>query len=442
MHLAVKSDWSLRPVYDVIARIQGAKYPDEWLIRGNHHDGWVEGAWDPLSGMAGELAEAKSIGSLLATGWRPARTLIYASWDGEEPGLLGSTEWAETHAEELQRHAVLYLNSDENSRGFWNPGGSDALQRFANEVGAAVKDPQTGVSVRDRLRARLQVQALDGVAGDDVKAATAGGDLLLDPLGSGSDFSPFLQHLGIATLNIEYGGEGDQSGVYHSRYDTFEHYVRFGDPDFAYGVALAQTNGRVMLRMADAEVLPFQPGAFAGRIAGFAQELHALSDSQRRKSVELNKLIDSKAFQLATDPTRSLAVPEAPGPVPYLNFAPLDNAVAHLQQAAKAYDDAYAKYAGGGKKLSDGQLKQLNDLLRGLEQTLTDARGLPGRPWYTHLVYAPGLLTGYGAKTLPGVREAIEQGRWEEADIYIARTAAALDAYGGRLELAAKVFGN
>ena len=440
VHLLVKSDWSVKPIYDVIATITGRDYPDEWVIRGNHHDGWVEGAWDPLAGAVAELAEARAIGGLLKTGWRPRRTLVYASWDGEEPGLLGSTEWVETHAQELQSKAVLYLNSDENGRGFLGAGGSDSLQHLLNQVAAVVMDPETGVSVQTRLRARTLVNATSGTPDADTRAATdaasGGGDLLLDALGSGSDFTPFLQHLGITTLSVEYGGEADQSGVYHSRYDTFDHYVRFGDPDFKYGVTLAQTNGRLMLRVADAQLLPQQAGTVAQRIDGYVRQLHALTDTRRKHAADLATMLDAHVFELAADPQRPLLAPKPEVPVPFLDLTALDNAVTRLSTAARAFDAAYATQLAAGAALPGERLQALNALLRGLERALTDPRGLPGRSWYTHLIYDPGLLTGYGAKTLPGVREAIEQGQWQTAEDYARRTAAALITYSAQLDRA------
>jgi N-acetylated-alpha-linked acidic dipeptidase len=440
VHLLVKSDWGLKPIYDVIATLKGADFPDEWVIRGNHHDGWVEGAWDPLAGAIAQLAEARAIGALLKTGWRPKRTLIYASWDGEEPGLLGSTEWVETHAKELQAKAVLYLNSDENGRGFLSAGGSDSLQHLVNQVAAAVTDPETGVSVQARLRARTLADAASGTGDPDARAAAdaagGGGDLLLEALGSGSDFTPFLQHLGISTLSLEYGGEADQSGVYHSRYDTFDHYVRFGDPDFKYGVALAQTNARVMLRMADAQLLPQQAATVAQRIDGYVRQLHALADVRRKHAADLQTMLDARVFELASDPTRPLLAPKAEPPVPFLDFAALDNAVTRLSGSARAFDAAYAAQFAAGVTLPAERATQINALLRGLERALTDPQGLPGRSWYTHLIYAPGLLTGYGAKTLPGVREAIERGQWQIAEEYSRRTAAALLNYCDQLERA------
>ena len=444
VHLAIASDWSLKPLYDVIARINGSESPDEWVMRGNHHDGWVAGAWDPLSGMVAELAEAKAIGALLRSGWRPRRTLIYASWDGEEPGLLGSTEWAEAHAEELQRKAVLYLNTDDNGRGFLEAGGSHSLQRLVNEVADGIKDPETGVSVRARLRARFMVDGYGHRLREDdrrLTAATAGGDLPLSALGSGSDFTPFIQHLGVTSLNFEYTGEDDQGGVYHSLYDTFEHYTRFGDPGFIYGIALAQTSGHTLLRVAQSDLLPLEFGGFADTLEAYRQELHALTDERRKGAAELGKLLDQSAFKLATDPTRVVAPPEREPEVPYLNFAPFDNAVARVQRLARAYDEVSARALAASPPLSAAKRGELDDVLRGMEQTLTDPRGLPGRPWYRHLLYAPGLLTGYEVKTVPGVREAIEAHRWDEANDYLQLTARVLDTYADRLQRATQLLG-
>jgi N-acetylated-alpha-linked acidic dipeptidase len=443
VHMAVSSDWSQKPLYDVIARIPGSQYPDEWVVRGNHRDGWVFGAEDPLSGHIDMMAEGKAIGQLLKSGWKPKRTLVYASWDGEEPGLLGSTEWAETHAKELQGKAVLYLNSDGNDRGFLSAGGSHSLQHLVNDVSSGVKDPQTGVSTQARLRAKLEVDGFEKGASDDdrkaAKEAAAGGDLAIEALGSGSDFTPFLQHLGLTSLNIAFGGEADGDGIYHSNYDSYDHYIRYGDPGFVYGIAEAETVGHIILRMADADVLPMQFGAFADTLAGYVGELHELTDSRRKTAVELGKLIDDHAFKLAADPTRVVLAPEREPEVPHLNFAALDNAADRVKKSAKAYDEAYNKWLAGQTKLTPAHLKELNGELRTLESALTDQHGLPGRDWFKHLIYAPGLYTGYGVKTVPGVREAIEQNNFDEANQYAAMTAAALVAYCDRLDKATRL---
>jgi N-acetylated-alpha-linked acidic dipeptidase len=440
VHLEISSDWGQKPLYDVIARIPGSQSPDQWIVRGNHRDGWVFGAWDPLSGHVAMMAEAKAIGALLKTGWRPKRTLVYASWDGEEAGLLGSTEWVETHADELRRKAVLYVNSDTNSRGFLSLAGSHSLQRLVNDVSHSVKDPETGVTVEARLRAKMLVDGYEKGASErdkkDAKMAASGADLAIGALGSGSDFTPFLQYLGIASLAIEYGGEADQGGVYHSNYDSFDHYVRFGDPGFVYGIAEAQTIGHTVLRVADADVLPFQFASFADTIDGYLTELHELADHERKAAEELGKLLDQHAFNLAADPTRPVLAPEREPEVPFLDFAALDNVVVRLKKSAKAYDERYTRLQAGSAPLSSERNRQLDELLRGMEGTLTNPRGLPEREWYKHLIYEPGLYTGYGVKTVPGVREAIEQNHWDEANQYVGLTAAALAAYCDRLDKA------
>jgi len=439
VHMAVQSDWSLKPIYDVIGVMKGAEYPDEWVIRANHRDGWVFGAWDPLSGQSAMLEEARSMGALAKTGWRPKRTIIYASWDGEEPGLLGSTEWAEEHADELKAKGVLYVNSDTNTRGMFGAGASYSAQRLITQAAGDVKDPETGVSALARAMALLEVRGQAPEANEDAKrearAAAAGEDLPIGALGSGSDYTPFVQHLGIASINFEYGGEGEQGGVYHSQYDTYEHFARFGDPGMVYGVAMAETGGRLMLRTADADVVPLQFGDLAANIGQNLGELHKLSDNLRERAVTVDRLLDAKAYGLADDPTRPTQPPERLDAVPVIDFGPLDTAVARLKTSAAAYDAALA--ASG--PLAAAKHAQLDKVLIGVEHSLTDPQGLPGRPWYQHLIYAPGMLTGYGAKTLPGVREALEGRRWEEAQAYVARTAGVIDAARARIEEATAI---
>jgi N-acetylated-alpha-linked acidic dipeptidase len=433
VHLLVKSDWGLKPIYDVIAVMKGSEFPDQWVVRGNHHDGWVFGAWDPLAGNVALLNEAQSIGALAKSGWKPKRTLVYASWDAEEPGLIGSTEWAEQHAEELKAKAVVYVNSDTNGKGFLGLEGSHDLQRFVNQVAADVPDPETKTSVGARLRAHIQVEALsDSHLEKSAKAAASGGDLLIGALGSGSDYSSFLQHLGVASIDLGYGGEDEQGGIYHSAYDTYEHYSRFGDPTFDYGVALSKTAGRMVLREADADVLPLQFGGFADTVGGYLDELKKLNADIKSKSENQDRLLSAGAFALASDPAEPTLPPAADGATPTIDFAPLDAAVAKLKASAAAYDAALAQ-AGA---VTPARAARINALLRDIDQTLLDPEGLPGRPWYKNLAYAPGVLTGYGAKTLPGVREAIEGRRWAEAQTYVGRTAAVLNAYAARVDAA------
>jgi len=440
VHLKVLSNWDIKPIYDVIAVLKGSTYPDEWIVRGNHHDGWVFGAADPLSGNVALLDEAKAIGTLVKQGWKPKRTLVYASWDGEEPGLLGSTEWAETHADELQKKAVLYLNTDNNSRGFLFAIGSHSLQTTVNQVAEGVTDPQTHVSIDDRQRAALRVAGFSKEASSRdlelAEIAATDQELPLEALGSGSDYTAFLDHLGIASLDLGFSGEGD-GGDYHSIYDSWDHYNRFGDPDFKYGVALSEFAGHTVLRFADADVLPYGFMDFASTVGQYLDQLHKLADGMRARNDQLDKLLGSHAFTLAADPTVTYVPPAAAQPVPFLDFAPLDNALVKLKSSAAAYDTAFAAAQAAGFKLDDAHRASLDRQLQGLEQDLQYSGGLPGRPWFKHTIYAAGLYTGYGAKTLPGVREAIEQQQWSTATEYAAHTADALDKFSAELDKAA-----
>jgi N-acetylated-alpha-linked acidic dipeptidase len=415
VHLKLRFDWTLKPLYNVIARIPGSTWPDEWVVRGNHHDAWVNGAQDPISGMTAELEEARAMGELLKQGWRPKRTIVYAAWDGEEPALLGSTEWVEQHQSELRQKAVFYLNTDSNGRGFLGVGGSHALERFVTEVTRDIEDPEAKVSVSQRLRA-------DRVVDGNAEARTRN-DLRISALGSGSDFTPFLQHAGIPTLNIGFGGE-DDGGIYHSIYDTFYWYTRFSDTSFVYGRALAQVAGTMVMRIADAELLPHEFGNFSETTRGYVGELKTLRDNVAKRIEEVNRQIAEGAFAMVNDPRRPLLPPKTEAPAPILNFAPLDNASESVARVASRFEKAYGAAMTTGAPAAS--LAQVNAVLRRSDQALLLPDGLPKRPWYRHSLYAPGYYTGYGVKTVPGVREAIEQRDWKLADIEIARAAGAL----------------
>ncbi|WCM27753.1 M28 family peptidase [Sphingomonas sp. QA11] len=436
VHLAVKSDWSQKTIYDVIATLKGSQYPDQWVVRGNHHDGWVFGASDPLSGNVAMLSEAKALGGLWKQGWRPKRTIVYASWDAEEPMLLGSTEWAETHAAELKAKAVLYINTDGNGRGFLGAEGSHDFQHLVNSVAADVTDPQTGVSVAERARAGLRARAYDKIGRVDdaaLAAAEKGGDVPMGALGSGSDYSAYLQHLGLPALNIGFGGEEESGGVYHSIYDSYHHFTTFDDPGLKYGAALSKTVGRLVLRVADADTPPQRFGDFADTVSTYLGEVKKLAEDRRTEDRKREKLLADGAFRIASDPLKPVAPVAAEANTPHIELAALEDAVDRLKAAASAYDSAYADKGG---KLDQARRVKLNAQLRDIDQLLLDERGLPGRPWYKHMIYAPGRFTGYGAKTLPGVREAIEERRFDDANIYAGRTAKVLEAYALRLEAA------
>ena len=406
VHLKLEFNWDIKPINNIIAKLKGSDFPDEWVIRGNHHDAWVNGAGDPLSGQAALLEEARSVGELAKTGWRPKRTLVYCAWDGEEPSLMGSTEWVEYHADELQKKAVIYINSDGNGRGFLGIEGSHALEPFLNEVSRDVIDPETQISVLDRRIAHDIVHSNNAKTTRELMSKKT---ISIGALGSGSDFSPFIQHLGIPSVNLGFGGE-DPGGEYHSIYDSYDDYRRFKDPTFVYGVTLAKTAGRITLRMADADLLPFDFKAFYKTLNDYATDLVTSLDMMRERTATENQLIRDKRYSYALDPTEKLAPPAIKDEVPYLNFSDLQNVLTQLEKTTNALSSALAK-----TKLSGAKEDEVNQALYRAEQQLLSDNGLPRRSWYRHAIYAPGFYTGYGVKTLPGVREAIEQRNWKEA---------------------------
>jgi N-acetylated-alpha-linked acidic dipeptidase len=426
VHLKLAFNWDIKPIYDIIARIKGSEWPDEWVIRGNHYDAWVNGAADPISGQSAMLEEARAVGRLAATGWRPQRTMIYCAWDGEEPALLGSTEWVEEHADELQQKAVVYVNSDVNGRGFFNAEGSHALEPFINEVARDVTDPETHISIAARKRARDLVNA--NAAGRLTKELMAKKDFAIGALGSGSDYSPFIQHIGVPSFDLSFGGE-DPGGDYHSIYDSYDDYRRFKDPGFQYGVALARTAGRVMLRMADVPLLPFDFRSFYKTVSEYNNELVGLMDQSRTQYPLFHQLLSENDFGYAGDPTAALLPPADKGEPPFLNFAPLQTALRRLERSANRLSDILSVLV-----LSGSKQEEVNRALCTAEQQLLSASGLPRRPWYRHTIYAPGFYTGYGVKTLPGVREAIEQHNWKEAQEQIVLVSDALNRLSDRLD--------
>ena len=437
VHLAVRSDWSLKPIYDVIATLRGRSRPDEWVIRGNHRDGWVYGASDPLTGHSAMLSEAKALGGLARSGWRPERTIVYASWDGEEPGLLGSTEWAETHADELARKAVIYVNSDVNGRGFFAAEASHDLQHLIADAARDVADPQTGTPVLDRARAQVLADAYRKPGAntpEEVAAAKAGGDLPVSALGSGSDYSAFLQHLGIASMNLGFGGESASGGSYHSLYDDYDHVTRFDDPGLAYGAALSKLAGRVVLRAADMERVPARYGDFAGAVARYVGEVRTLAADRREKDRTLGQLIARGDFRLASRADDPTVAPDAEPVTPLVDMLALEDASDRLGRSARAADAVTGRLA----TLDPARRAAVAADLRDIDQLLLDPAGLPFRPWYRNMIYAPGRFTGYGAKTLPGVREAIEERRFDDARAYVAKIAAVLNAYSDRLDKAVR----
>lgn len=417
VHLKATFNWNIVPCYDVIAKIKGADFPDEWVIRGNHQDAWVNGATDPSSGQAAMLEEAKSIGNLLLTGWRPRRTIVYCAWDGEEPGLLGSTEWVEEHEKELKEKAVLYINTDGNGRGFLSADGSQALEPFMDEIAKQVIDPQTNVSIFLRKKDHEIISAVNTQIKKQIREEN---ELRLGALGSGSDYSSFTQHAGIPALNLGFSGE-DLGGEYHSIYDSWDFYVKFKDPGFRYGVALAETAGHAILRMADADILPFDFLHLLSAIKSYSSEVISNLNVMRESTEVENQIINSGGYSIGQDPTKGFSVPEVNPEVPFLDFSLLQNSLQQLTDYTDSLDIVLQK-----KIRLNSITPGFNTALYRAEQQLLNETGLPFRSWYRHTIYAPGFYTGYGVKTLPGIREAIEERNWKEAQKQIETVAKAI----------------
>jgi N-acetylated-alpha-linked acidic dipeptidase len=426
VRLKVRSHWDIKTIYNVVVRIPGSVYPNEWILRGNHRDAWVNGAQDPTSGMVAMMEELRALAELKKRGWNPKRTIIYCAWDAEEQGLLGSTEWAEAHADELKKKAVLYINTDSNGRGYLYAGGSHTLENFINGVARDVEDPQTGLSVWKRSQLRQISVAGSAEARQELRTRP---DLRMSALGSGSDYTAFLDHLGIASLNLGFGGE-DGGGIYHSVYDSYHWYTTFADTDFSYGRALSQTAGLAVLRMADSELLPFDFTNFADTIRRYLSELKKLHGEMQEKAKETNRQVDEGVFTATADPKKPSVPPTVEEIPPHINFAPLDNGADALARSAQRYENAVQN---GLPSL----VARVNARLIESERKLTHTAGLPGRPWFKHLIYAPGFYTGYGVKTIPGVRESIEQKQWKQAESEIVHVANALEEFAALVDAAA-----
>ena len=427
VHLQLEFDWGLRTAYNPVAKLKGTVYPDEWIMRGNHHDGWAQGASDPLSGMVSLMEEARAIGELVKTGWRPKRTLVYAGWDAEEPGLLGSTEWVEFHREEIQEKMVVYINTDGTGVGFLGVGGSHSLEKFINEVTVDVMDPVQDVSLQERIRARLRVSENKDAEREDLR---------IYPMGSGSDYTAFIHHAGVPVLNLGFGGESS-GGSYHSIFDSYNHYKRFNDGNYVYGTTLAKVNGRLVLRLSEADILPFRFVNMAENIGSFIESNKKLAEAVEKKTENRNKLLDKKAFTIAGNPKKTYLPPKRLSVVPDFDFSPLDESHKRLEASAWKYEKALA----GVKKgfLSAEHKSQVNQLLREVEQAMTRSDGLPRRKWFKNMIYAPGFYTGYGVKTLPGIREGLEERNWDETHFYILEVAKALDRAAAKINAAADI---
>ena len=415
VHLKVASNWDLKPVNDVIATMRGSDAPDEWVIRGNHFDAWVNGADDPISGMVTVLEEARVLGELHKQGWNPKRTIILCAWDGEEPGLLGSTEWVETHDDELQKHAVAYINSDSNGRGFFRAGGTHDLQHLINDVARDIQDPEKHISVEQRARLQQIARAHNAEERTEIRKSN---DVRINALGDGSDYTAFMDHAGISALNIGYGGENDADS-YHSIYDDFYWYTKFVDTDFSYGRALAQTGGTAVMRLADADLIPYEYNAEAETIERYVKDLEKLLKDKQEEITERNLELKEGVFSATADPRKTYVSPPAKQVPPFMNFAPLKNGVEAIKNSAERYQAAFARWQASGIPLPARTATALNGELIQIQRTFLTEKGLPERPWFKHQVYAPGAYTGYGAKPIAAVREYMDQEKWNEADAQV-----------------------
>ncbi|HYO64179.1 MAG TPA: M28 family metallopeptidase [Pyrinomonadaceae bacterium] len=391
VRVATDMAFETRTIANVEARLEGAQEPDRWVVLGNHHDAWVFGAVDPNSGTTAMLEVGRALGELTKRGWRPRRTLVLCAWDAEEYGLVGSTEWAEEHAAELREKAVAYLNMDAAVSGAnFGAASVPSLWKLLRAATRDVRDPRTRKSVyeawQDRAR-ETDAELTDAAAGTDTPQAEA----RIGSLGSGSDYTPFLQHLGVPALDMGFGGD---YGVYHSAYDSFNWMAKFGDPTFEYHVASAQLWGTVALRLAEARALPFDYTDYAAQIREFVAE------------------------------TQRAALRRGLAPVDFDARAMLEAVAQFESEARRANErrlelvDEYARTrlrADDSNARAVARLRRLNDSLLAAERALTDARGLRGRPWYKHQIYAPGFYTGYAAQPLPDLRQAVDERNPTEA---------------------------
>jgi N-acetylated-alpha-linked acidic dipeptidase len=434
VHLKVASNWDRKTLYDVIATLKGSD-PNQWVVRGNHHDAWVNGASDPISGMSPELEEARVLGELHKQGWTPKRTIIYCAWDGEEPGLLGSVEWVETHVEDLKKHAVIYINSDSSERGYLFTGGTQDLENVVSAVARDIIDPEKHISVYERAHLRAIMRAKEGEERGKIRKRS---DLVVTELGDGSDYTAFQDFAGISSLNLGYGGE-DEGTQYHSIYDDFYWYTHFGDPEFAYERALAQTAGSLVLRIADADLIPFDYTPQADAIANYESDLEKLLKDKQEEITERNQEIQEGTLTATADPHKNFVPPPTEPVPPFMNFAPMKNSIEALKKAAERYSKALAKFRAASEgSLTQTSLDTVNTDLMGIARLFLNEKGLPERPWFKNQIYAPGAYTGYGAKPVAAVREYMDQKKWKEADAQIPMVAQVIDNISAGINKAAE----
>ncbi|MBT5186134.1 MAG: M28 family peptidase [Kordiimonadaceae bacterium] len=441
LHLKLEFNWDIVPTYNIIAKMEGSEFPDQWVMRGNHHDAWVHGAADPISGLVVQMEEARILSEMAKNGYKPKRTIVFGAWGSEEQGLIGSVEWVEDNAKELSEKLVAYINTDGNGAGFLGAGGSHTLESFFDQIAHDVKDPIQGMSSAERVQSRNLMSNNPMTRSRAEKSS----HYYLSALGSGSDYSGFFQHLGIASMNIGYGGEFG-GGSYHTNYDSYHYYTEFRDPGLHYTKALGEVTGRVVTRLANADVLPFQMGNMARTVSEYADEMVSAMETSRKDTLRHNMLVNEGHYKAAANIREGYSViregyfvPELKVEVPYINLSPMQNSVSKLKASAMAFDAAYKKMSMEGYKLNKRDTNKLDMIMYQVEAQLIRKEGLPRRPWYRHHVYAPGYYTGYGVKTLPGVREGIEEAKWAETQEQMAKLAEVLNNYAGKLDEATAI---
>ncbi|MBD0325795.1 MAG: M28 family peptidase, partial [Pyrinomonadaceae bacterium] len=391
VRLKTEMSFETRTIWNVIGRIDGENERDRWIIMGNHRDAWTFGAVDPNSGTTAMLEAARGFGQLLKSGWKPRRTILLCSWDGEEQGLIGSTEWAEELAAELKEKAVAYLNMDAAVSGAnFGAASVPSLWRLIRGATRDVRDPKTGKSIYEAWQERTREQRPKPELTDPKGTDTPIAEARIGSLGSGSDYTPFLQHLGVSALDMSFGGD---YGVYHSAYDSFHWMSKFGDPTFQYHTAAAQIWGTVALRLANARGLPFAYTDYANQLRDFLTEVERAANARK-----LTDAFDGRALREAINDfgveARKIEERE-------------QSLITEIERTRVQANDSYTRAVA--------RLGRINDALLAAERALTDARGLNGRPWYKHQIYAPGYYTGYAAQPLPDLRQAVDNSKAEDA---------------------------
>jgi N-acetylated-alpha-linked acidic dipeptidase len=377
VHLSLEMDYGQRRLINVTGMLAGSVYPNEWVILGSHRDAWTFGAADSVSGHVSVMAVARAMGQMVKKGWRPRRTIVFVSWDGEEPGLLGSTEWIEDLTAELQAKAAIYINRDAGATGpFFGASAVHSLVPFLRELAHAMPSDDPSKTLYDRWLERARDLAARDGQPPPIQP-------LVGALGSGSDYSGFVDHLGVAAVDLGLNG-ASVDGTYHSTYDNPQWFKRFIDPQFRFSVLASQVTGVAVLRLADADVLPFDYEAYGRQIRDYVIEIER--DARTRSAADARRVDFTGLKSAATD------------------FARAGADLRHrVESALEGTPAAVAALAAFDQRMIKA------------DRALTESAGLPGRPWYKHTVYAPGLYTGYAVKTIPGVREAIDAGDFGRA---------------------------